>query len=349
MAESQQTYPYEEIIENYTKGERIELSFSRERLFPYMHRSGHKYDKAFNFYLYNARLSKAFLFPLHALEVTLRNRIQWVLSQEFSEDWHQNSTFKRMLNEAGVASLMKAEGKATSGNIEDTVANTTFEFWTYLLHNQYHDFWRTKFPSLCGGVITRGQLFTKVKRINDFRNRIAHHEPILDKPFAERYAEILDVLQHLSPEVCCWVKSHSTFKTIITTEPAPSGNPKPLLKDKADIDFALIQSNCKLIELPNKRFLICEDKETIFDLRDISKYLLAQVDEEKNLILDLKTVTVGDVIKAQNLKKNTVEFGETESFLHSKVMFQKKRVKYIIVKNSQNQTKGVIEKPHRQI
>jgi len=348
MAESQQTYPYEELINRSSKGQLIELSFSQSRLSPYMYKAGYDYEKAFNLYLYNARLSKSFLFPLHALEITLRNKIHGVLTKEFSENWHCNNDFLKMVEEKGENTLKKAEKNAVTNSIEDIIANCTFEFWTYLLHNKNDVFWRTNFTKLTKSRIKRGELFSLIKKINDFRNRIAHYEPILDKPFFNIYNGMLDALQYLNHEVYSWVKEHSTVKMIMKTEPSSSGNPKPLLKDKVDLDFKIISSLCNLSELPNSRFLFVENRDIVLNYRAITQYLLSQVDEEGNLILEMCSNTIDDVIKSQNLKKNIVEFGETESFLHTQKMFKGKRVKYIIVKTSLNQIKGIIEKPHRQ-
>lgn len=69
MAESQVPYPYTE--DNHS----IISSLSEARFAPYLKNAGFNQHYAFSLYLYNARLSKAFLYPLHILEVTLRNRI----------------------------------------------------------------------------------------------------------------------------------------------------------------------------------------------------------------------------------------------------------------------------------
>ncbi|ELR64653.1 hypothetical protein C942_02224 [Photobacterium marinum] len=349
MAESQEKYAYTDIICEKSKGEWIELSLSEERFSPYMYKAGHDYEKAFNLYLYNARLSKAFLFPLHALEVALRNKMQSIFAKEFCDDWHEDEDFREMLSEDGLKSLDRAIKNATTTDIEDVVANTTFELWTYLLHPQYSDFWRQNFTKLCGSNISRGQFYGKVKTLNDFRNRIAHYEPILEKNCFQRHLDILEVIKYLNLEAYNWVKKHSTVDAVLLTEPAPSGSTQPLLKEKVDIDFAVIQSTCLLNILPSNRFLVCDDKAIVIDYRDIAKYLLSQKDASGDLMLELSKVTIDDVIQSRNLKKNFVVCGETESFIHTKKIFQGKRTKYIIVQSPTKGMTGVIEKPHRQL
>lgn len=349
MAECQEKYPYEDIINEKSKGEWIELSLSRERLNPYMKKAGYDYGAALNWYLFNARLSKSFLFPLHALEITLRNRLSNLLANEFGDDWHNSEDFREHIDKRkSLDGLQKAIDNANTESIEDVVSNTTFEFWTYLLQVKYDNFWRSNFTKLTKAhSVTRGKLFQLIKDSNDFRNRIAHHEPILDKNFKKQYGDILLALGYLNSEVLEWVKSHTTVPAILLTEPSSSGNPKPLLKDKADVQFAVINSGESLSKLPNKRILFCEDEDLVLDQRDVAKYLVRRIDDENNLLVESRELTVQSVITNQKLKKNYVEFHEGESFSYAKKAFQGKKIKYLKVLNTNGGIKGFIEKPHR--
>lgn len=349
MAESQQVYEYDHIVLGKPKEHWIELGLSSDRLSPYLTSVGNNYSRAYNLYLFNARLSKAFLFPLHALEITLRNRIKAVLTEVYSaDDWHQEPNFQALLSKVGLESLNKAENLAQSSGISDVVSNTTFDFWTYFLHRQYDDFWRVHITKLVGSKTSRGGLYELIRKVNNFRNRIAHHEPILDKDYMARYKDILQALEYLNSEVHEWVKAHSTVELVQQTVPATSGNPKPLLKDKADVNFTVIQSSDKLTNLPPNDHLYCEDKELVFERQEIAKYLLRQADADNTLLLNMNTETVDNVIRANKIRKNTATFSETESFQHSKVMFRGKHTKYLLVLDSHSNVKGIIAKPHRQ-
>lgn len=70
MAESQVTYIYDSNINT------IKENISDNRFSAYLKKAGFNEIYAFNLYLYNARISKAFLFPLHMLEVSLRKSNQ---------------------------------------------------------------------------------------------------------------------------------------------------------------------------------------------------------------------------------------------------------------------------------
>ncbi len=69
MAESQVPYNYKDT------GADLINTLSETRFRPYLVSAGRDQDYAFALYLYNARMAKAFLYPLHILEITLRNRI----------------------------------------------------------------------------------------------------------------------------------------------------------------------------------------------------------------------------------------------------------------------------------
>ncbi|TKG11705.1 Abi family protein [Vibrio sp. F13] len=347
MAESQEAYEYSETVGMFPKERWIEFGLSSERLGPYLTRAAGNYSRAYNLYLFNARLSKAFLFPLHVLEVTLRNRIKSVLASVYGHDWHLTPDYRSLLSSDGLDSLNKAENLAGSTDVNDVVANTTFDFWKFFLSRQYDSFWRMHISTLVGNKNTRGGLYELIKKINDFRNRIAHHEPILDKDYMARYRDIIEALGCLNSEVQEWAKAHSTVDLVRLTEPAPTGNPKPLLKDKADVNLTVINSSEKLINLPLNNYLYCEDEGLVFDRKEIAKYLLKQVDSSDNsLVLDMNGESVADVIRANKIKKNVAIFSEDESYQHSKVMFRGK-TKYILVMKTNGDVKGVIEKPHR--
>ena len=67
MAQSQVPFTY------LNDGQEIINHLSDKRFGTYLQRAGFNKDYAFELYLYNARLAKAFLFPLQILEVTVRN------------------------------------------------------------------------------------------------------------------------------------------------------------------------------------------------------------------------------------------------------------------------------------
>ncbi|WP_437609251.1 hypothetical protein [Erwinia sp. V71] len=101
MAESQVPWSYD------GSGPNLIASLSDTRFEPYLVSAGHNLDYAFGLYLYNARMAKAFLYPLHILEVTLRNRISHVFCQHFDMAWCHCAAFRAILTKESQATLGK--------------------------------------------------------------------------------------------------------------------------------------------------------------------------------------------------------------------------------------------------
>ena len=334
MAESQQAYPYNEVIENTKKSraEHIEIELSSERLLPYFNDGKQDWHIAFNLYLYNARLSKAFLYPLHILEVTLRNKLHELFCSVFNDDWPNDPTFIAMLNQHSSNSLAKAKQKVNNRTPEDIVAALSFDFWSnFLFRPDYNEFWRSNYSKLNIHRPKFKQFKTRINEANDLRNRIAHHEPILRLNCSNLHTEILTAIQWCSFETYRWTKDHTTVPVVLRTKPAPTGNPQPLLGTKADNDFAIVQSTLTLDSLPEKTFIICEDKD------------------QNDLMIELQEHTLEMVIKSNQLSKNFIECSQNESYVHTKKIFSKKRNGFIVVKDLNMETLGVIQQPHRQL
>lgn len=103
MAECQDPFPY-----NPATLSELRKQLSRDRLETYLRAAGRDEAYAAQLYLYNARLSKSFLFPLHVVEVVLRNAIDESLSHQFGQDWHLEAAFRTILTIESDASLQKA-------------------------------------------------------------------------------------------------------------------------------------------------------------------------------------------------------------------------------------------------
>ncbi|MBP2171414.1 hypothetical protein J2125_004606 [Erwinia toletana] len=113
MAESQAPYNYD------CTGAGLIASLSVQRFKPYLVSAGHNQDYAFGLYLYNARMAKAFLFPLQILEVTLRNRINDIFCRAFCEKWCFDHGLRKILSKASLATLDRAINRAKATNTED--------------------------------------------------------------------------------------------------------------------------------------------------------------------------------------------------------------------------------------
>lgn len=138
-------------------------------------------------YRHNVKLCQKFYGVLNIFEIVLRNSINrhyityfddadWIYHQLQSGGMLEHSPHQRdTLNDL---SSMVAKGKYTPDKV---VASVSFGFWTYMF---------TKVPFRLGGQsilqifpsrqygLGQKAIFKELQQIKDFRNRIAHHEPI---------------------------------------------------------------------------------------------------------------------------------------------------------------------------
>jgi len=198
-----------------------------ERFAPYVTDGTGDVGDALKLYVWNASLSAAFLAPLGAVEVALRNALNDALAASFATPWHDDEAFLRL--DASFASRVAAAkayiGRArpprpvTTGRI---VAELGISFWVSLLRPAHN---RTLWPRLRGAFVRythRKSVMKSLEPLPAFRNRIAHHEPIYCRRPSEIYGGLLEVAAMLSPDLPSWIEHHSRVRQCLSD--GPNGN-----------------------------------------------------------------------------------------------------------------------------
>lgn len=348
MAESQVPYTYND------NGILIEKNLSTQRFYPYLKRAGFNREYAFNLYLYNARLSKSFLFPLHVLEVVFRNSINEIFIKEYGNTWPFDINFQNNLTTESLSSLMVAINRANSNSTDSIVSGLSFDFWSNLFRPEYHSiFWQKLLPLMLPlGNISRQKIQSRARDINFFRNRIAHHEPIHHRDIVKIHDDIIEMISWFCFDTSDWVRYHSTLNTIMRTSPNATNEPKPHYIDRVDRNFTRMNENETISNLPKKSFIICNDCHTgevksILDKKDMAEFLLSLVDSSGCLMEDLKNYSLEDIIKKQKTSRNFHVVSANESFLKSYNFFKDLNISHLLVVDSNGKVCGVISKSHR--
>ncbi len=199
---------------------------------------------------------------------------------------------------------------------------------------------------------TRKNFQKLAKEINHFRNRIAHHEPILELDLSNLHTQILTVIGAASIETMEWVKHHSTVNQVIRTKLSAEGGNKPLLRERCDADFVVIKSTDSLDQLrfEHKPFYICENNgevEAILDHADLGEYFISLIDQNGDLMVELKNYNYNAVITHCDAKHNFITLHDTESFSLIGAALKGKRIRFILTITDDNQILGVIARSHR--
>ena len=189
--------------------------FSPARMQKYLRACGWDEEKAMQLYKCNACLSQAFFGVVSLFEVGLRNAINEHYLRTLGGDWIVKQAVPNGLleHEADEVSFTKhAYEKDNVYSHDKMVGSFTFGFWTYLFTKRnYRIGGKTLlqiFPNRVKGT-TQKMVYADITAIREFRNRIAHHEPIcfdakgaISSAYMERhYAIIKEYLHYMAVDV----------------------------------------------------------------------------------------------------------------------------------------------------
>jgi hypothetical protein len=169
-----------------------ENAFSYPRINRYLRAYHGKKNKALTAYRYNLKLSKEFYGLISIFEVLLRNAIDRHYKQQFqSPDWllqeaNTNGIFSDSVFKASNFETKKQIHKAIQHlgkhySHDRLTSSLSFGFWVYLFNALPHRIaGRTLhqvFTNRPKGTLPK-DIHAELLKIRDFRNRIAHQEPI---------------------------------------------------------------------------------------------------------------------------------------------------------------------------
>jgi len=200
---------------------------SEERLGTYLTAAGFDVDRALKLYVWNALIGEAFHLPIQAVEVSLRNRMNFAFADGFGPDWWKDDEFLSMLDEAREADIrlvrQRIRNRKLSPVTGQVVAGLSFGFWVGMLHKRYNPpLWsgklRLAFPSLPADR-NRASLAVASGRVATLRNRIWHHEPIIKRDLSAEYGAVMTLLSWISPEKAAWIRPYSRVPQLLRQKP----------------------------------------------------------------------------------------------------------------------------------
>jgi hypothetical protein len=212
-------------------------AISDSRMKPYLMISNDR-AVALELYAWSARTSAAVFETLGHLEVLLRNALDACLREHRQEAERGIPWF--MLPTAGadhvaeavevVRQRLRAQEQSAQGSTsrrairesrDQIVAGLSFGFWSGLLGPKYDELWREclyrAFPQSSG---RRKDVAVALERIRKLRNRLAHHDSMInvDVPFEVR--QIIEVARYINPDVATWLEEQSRAMEIYAERPA---------------------------------------------------------------------------------------------------------------------------------
>ncbi|MGA9671843.1 MAG: HAD hydrolase-like protein, partial [Terracidiphilus sp.] len=215
----------------------LEKYISSERLAAYVaYARGDKWV-AVRLYERNTEFSEALYGVIQALEVTLRNAIHNLLSEQLGgAEWYETFNLaesERKALEEAKKKVFDRPAALTPGRV---IAELTFAFWGRLFSESYDKtLWvphlRKIFPQNLQNNrhLIRGRLL----QLKTLRNRIAHHERLMcgRQHLRQDYTNILETIGWISPTMRHWVESVNCCEERFA-RPLPK-KPKPVPAESA--------------------------------------------------------------------------------------------------------------------
>ena len=207
----------------------LEQRISAERFAPYRAAAGDDLGRALRRYERNTEISAAFWAVLSDLEIVVRNAmherlVAWSLASYGQPDWYRDRGRIFTGQTAGDIAIARrhalAHGRAESaGRI---IAELPFGFWRFLLSRRYErTLWlpclRDAFPGIRGQGMRR-DVHDAMRDLHLLRNRIAHHEPIHNRPLFELHSVALSTAGWICPTARGWIAARSRVPALLAAD-----------------------------------------------------------------------------------------------------------------------------------
>lgn len=182
-------------------------------------------------YLWNARISAAFLVPLHIGEVVIRNAVSDALTRIHGPRWPWVQGFADSLPSPSSGynprcELQRATTRCSHGTAQ-VVSTLSFVFWQKMFTQRFDvRVWSRCMGTVLPGAseaaprhVTRARIHNDLEQIRRLRNRIAHHEPIFARALDEDFAAIQRLVALRCTRTADWMAGHEAVTPLLRNRP----------------------------------------------------------------------------------------------------------------------------------
>jgi len=205
--------------------DQITAWISEKRFAPFLERGDGDELLAAEIYLWHAEVSGASLVTLHHFEVALRNAVDRTLGADdpevpLEETWLLDP---ETLSAQGVAKVRSVLGRLEREGYprerQRVVASLPFSFWKGLFARRYEHLWRTRLRHAFPGAGLRREILEPLTNLHLWRNRIAHHDSLLDQNLERRLHEMIEVANAIDLACGQWLMAHTRLAILLKQRP----------------------------------------------------------------------------------------------------------------------------------
>lgn len=193
--------------------------FPEPRMRPYLDAARGDHRRALELYSWNARMAGAALEQLSHLEVLLRHAVDAELANLEQEKrrgipWFLLSPYDSAQEQA-VEKVRERLRRSQRETRDQIIAGLSFGYWTGWFGSKYEELWRKSlhraFPNSSGN---RKEVSAKVEQIRKFRNRIAHHDSLLNVDVGFEMSAVFKLAEMISQDAAAWMKTVDRTKEV---------------------------------------------------------------------------------------------------------------------------------------
>lgn len=176
-------------------------------------------------------MCESFYLPTQFVEIGFRNTVVAAMDQRFGRSWPLlfKSPQLTALPRGAREKIQEAAESALRGGkpllADRVIAALHFGFWCKMLESRYDQvLWqrglRRFLPNLPPDL-DRNDVRRRLHSIKDFRNRVAHHEPIYHVKPRKRFDEMMEVIGWMCQDTAVLVRAMSDVETVLSNKPRP--------------------------------------------------------------------------------------------------------------------------------
>lgn len=198
---------------------------SNDRFASFLDRTDDDRTLAVELYLWHARIAGASLTTLHHFEVALRNAVDDQLGSDESDTPVEETRLldTETLSSQGISKvrdvLRRLEREGYPRERPRVVAGLPFSFWKGLFARRYEHLWRTRLHRAFPGTGLRREILEPLTNLHLLRNRIAHHDSLLDQNLERRLGEMIEIATAIDPACGAWLAAHTDMPILLAQRP----------------------------------------------------------------------------------------------------------------------------------
>lgn len=193
----------------------------------FMRAAGFDPVRAAALHAWNEEVGAAFFGPLQKVELALRTKVESAFADVFGPCWFASPAFLAISDHADRRSLAEVRNRLVANDVpidaQGVMAKASMGLWVGLLRPVYNPpVWsgrlRFVFPHLPAEQ-GRHELALLASRAAVLRNRVDHHEPLIEMDLSRSHADVMRLLRWIDPSLASRAGNSAAVPRLLRVKP----------------------------------------------------------------------------------------------------------------------------------